>query len=66
MELSDSQKRILLAIAENRLVTQRQLSKHIGITSKNIRNSMEKLKQRGLLARVGPMKGGYWKLILPK
>jgi len=66
LTLPDSQKRILLAVLENRFVTQQQLSEQIGITPKNIRNNMEKLRQRGLLERVGPLKGGHWKVLLPK
>ena len=66
LNLPDSQKQILLAIVENRFVTQQQLSEKIGITPKNIRNNMEKLKRRGLLERVGPLKGGHWKVILPE
>jgi predicted HTH transcriptional regulator len=66
LNLPDSQKRILLSILKNRFVTQQQLSEQIGITPKNIRNNMEKLKQRGLLERVGPLKGGHWKVLLPE
>jgi predicted HTH transcriptional regulator len=40
-----------------------ELSKHIGINEKNIRIHIAKLKAKGLLERVGPDKGGYWKII---
>jgi ATP-dependent DNA helicase RecG len=62
--LSDIQAGILRAILQNRTITQQQLSEHIGITPKNIRNNMNKLKSKGLLKRVGPQKGGHWEVDL--
>lgn len=64
--LSDNQAEILLALAENPFMTQQQMAVHIGITARNIRNNMDKLKQKGLLERVGPLKGGHWKVCLPE
>ena len=32
----------------------------------NIRNNMDTLKSKGLLERIGPQRGGRWKLILPQ
>ena len=63
--LSANQAEILSAIVNNQFITQQQLSAHIGITPKNIRNNMEKLKQKGFLKRMGPLKGGFWKVLLP-
>jgi ATP-dependent DNA helicase RecG len=62
--LSENQADILLALSENPFATQQQLSARIGITPRNIRNNMEKLKRKGLLERVGPHKGGQWKVSL--
>jgi len=38
------------------------LSKKVGIATKNIENNLAKLKQRGLLKRIGPARGGYWEV----
>jgi len=61
--LTDNQLKILNAIIKNKNVTQQRLSELIGITSRNIRNNMEKLKKKGLLKRIGPVRGGYWKVV---
>ncbi len=64
--LTDNQLKILEAVSHDRTVTQQRLSELIGITSKNIRVNMKKIKDKGLLNRVGPDKGGYWQITLPK
>ena len=61
--LTDNQVKILNAIMKNKTITQNQLSELVGITSKNVRNNMKKLKEKGLLKRIGPDKGGYWQVI---
>ena len=61
--LTDNQLKILNAIIKNKNVTQQRLSELIGITSRNIRNNMEKLKKKGLLKRIGPVRGGYWQVV---
>jgi len=38
------------------------LSKKVGIATKNIENNLAKLKQGGLLKRIGPARGGYWEV----
>jgi predicted HTH transcriptional regulator len=32
------------------------------IKEKNLKNNIEKLKKEGILKRVGPAKGGHWKI----
>jgi predicted HTH transcriptional regulator len=34
----------------------------VGINEKNIRNNIAKLKQKGILIRTGPDKGGRWEV----
>ncbi|GHT41532.1 transcriptional regulator [Bacteroidia bacterium] len=38
------------------------LSKHLEVNHKTIKRDIGKLKAKGLLERVGPDKGGYWKI----
>jgi ATP-dependent DNA helicase RecG len=37
--------------------------KIIGISLRKIKENISKLKDKGLLERVGPDKGGHWKII---
>lgn len=62
--LSPNQKKILRELLKNGRLTQKELSRAVGITEKNIRNNIKYLKEKGLLQRVGPDKGGYWKVIM--
>jgi len=62
--LSLKQIRILKAILENKNVTQEQLSEIVGITVRNIQTNMKKLKEMGVLRRIGSKKGGYWEVLV--
>ncbi|MDR1791928.1 MAG: DUF4062 domain-containing protein [Bacteroidales bacterium] len=61
--LSERQILILNEIKKNNFITQKELSVIIGINEKNVRNNISKLKSCGIIERVGPNKGGYWKII---
>ena len=62
--LSKSQKKIIKEIKNNPSITSEELSKIVGITADNIRVNISKLKTKGLLERIGPDKGGHWKVIV--
>ena len=47
---------------ENKFVTQSELSDIVKINEKNVRNNIVKLKDKGLIKRVGSAKGGYWEV----
>ena len=61
-KLSENQRKILICIKENEGITQSQLSKEVGISPRNIRNNINRLKELGLLTRIGPDKGGHWEI----
>jgi ATP-dependent DNA helicase RecG len=62
-ELKDREKQILILIQKNNKITQNELSQIIGITSQNIRKYIAKLKQKGLLERIGSDRSGYWRVM---
>ena len=62
--LTENQIKIIEAIKQNKYITQQKLSQCIGITAKNIRINMEKLKEKAFLKRIGPLKGGHWEIFL--
>lgn len=53
---------ILEAIREDSSVTAVELSQHLGLTLRAVEKQLAKLKQGGVLRRVGPDKGGYWEI----
>ncbi|MBR2281270.1 MAG: winged helix-turn-helix transcriptional regulator [Spirochaetales bacterium] len=61
--MNETQKRILELLASKPDMTAVELSKHIGIASRNIEANMKTLKQLGLLVRHGSTKAGHWEVI---
>lgn len=61
--LSENQKEILNAIKRDRKITQKKLSAIVGINEKNIRNNINFLKNKGMVRRIGPDKGGHWEIL---
>jgi ATP-dependent DNA helicase RecG len=58
--LSERENNIIVEIKQNPKITQKELSKIIGISPKNIRIYIKRLKDKGFLKRIGADKGGYW------
>jgi len=61
--LGKNEYRILYEISENSFITINELSGKIGIGTTAIEKNLDKLKKKGIIARVGPAKGGYWQII---
>ncbi len=60
MTLSKNSPKCLIITRKNPKITQVELSKIVGINEKNVRNNIKKLKDMGVLERVGSAKGGHW------
>lgn len=58
-----TREKILKLILEDPSVSTEEMSKRIGITKKGIEWQIIRLKKEGILQRIGPAKGGYWKVI---
>lgn len=58
-----NQQKILKAIKNNPFITQDELSKVIGLSRKSIIQNMKKMKDNGLIKRVGAAKNGHWKIL---
>ncbi|MCK4357240.1 MAG: putative DNA binding domain-containing protein [Candidatus Cloacimonetes bacterium] len=54
---------IIALIKENPLITIPELAEKIGLTVKGVEWNIKKLKEKGKLKRIGPAKGGYWKIV---
>ncbi len=61
--LTDNQKQILSLMKSKPSVSEAELSVELGIHVSNIDRNIRKLKRQGLIVRIGPDKGGYWKVI---
>lgn len=54
--------KILDSIKENKYISRKELAEKIGITEDGIKFQLNNLKKKRLLKRIGPDKGGYWKI----
>ena len=58
-----TRERILMAIKANPIATALELSKLLNLTAKGVEWNLRKLKNDGLLKRVGPDFGGHWEVV---
>ncbi|RLG13072.1 MAG: hypothetical protein DRN71_05445 [Candidatus Nanohalarchaeota archaeon] len=61
--ISDKQKTILDLIRKNPPISKEQIEIQGALTKKSVDYNIQKLKDMGLLKRIGPDKGGHWKII---
>ena len=62
--LSKNEQKIFELINKNPRITANELSEIISINIRNTKKNMEKLKDKGLLKRIGSDKTGYWEIIV--
>ena len=63
-ELSEKAIEVLEIINEHRRFNAAEIGEQIGISERQVKNYITKLKQIGLLVRVGSNKTGYWKVVI--
>jgi ATP-dependent DNA helicase RecG len=61
--LNDRQKLIIESVKMNNRITIIELSQKYGVGRETIKRDLKKLKENGMIQRIGPDKTGYWKLI---
>jgi ATP-dependent DNA helicase RecG len=62
-ELSLRELQIIVLMLENPKISRTEISKKIDINSSAIQKQMKKLKEKQILKRIGPDKGGHWEII---
>ena len=62
-KLTEIQRIILREIENNKNITILEISKITDINLRNTKNNISKLKEIGLLERIGNNKSGYWKVV---
>ena len=60
--LTENQKRIILLIQHKRRITTNELADIILISQRKIKENISKLKEKGLIKRLGSAKGGHWEI----
>ena len=62
-KLGENQEAILGVMKKNKNITIAELSESTGLSTTAIEKNIAKLKEKKLIIRVGPAKGGYWEVI---
>ena len=57
-----SREKIIALLSENGKLSATLLAGKIGISAKAVEKHLANLKADGIIERVGPAKGGYWKV----
>ncbi len=60
--VTNNQRKILDEIKKNHNTTSKQLAELVGISERKIKDNLAKLKEKKLLKRIGPDKGGHWEV----
>ena len=61
--VTENQSLILKGMKENKQITSKTLAESVGISERKIKGNIKLLKNKGLLNRVGPARGGHWVVV---
>lgn len=64
--LGELDRRILAEIVANPTITYDGLAKNLGKTRETVRVHLKSLREKGLVDRIGPAKGGRWVVVVSK
>ncbi len=58
-KLAENQKLIVNLIGQDKYISTRKIAEKIGISVRKTEENLSKLREKGIIARVGPAKCGY-------
>jgi len=61
-KLKSREQNIIKLTKENNTISVVELAEKLSVTPRTIIRDIEKLKQLGILKRIGPAKGGHWEI----
>jgi len=64
VKLNDTQRRLLNLIKDDPSITQKELAQRLDKNETTISRAIRKLKDRGILCRIGSDKSGYWEIVV--
>ena len=54
---------IIEIIKNSPTITAREISKTLDLSCRNVEKQIKKLREQGILRRIGPNKGGHWEVV---
>jgi len=61
-KFGESSEKIILLMLEDKNITTSEMAEIVQVTTRAIEKQISKLKDKGIIERIGPDKGGYWKI----
>lgn len=58
-----NQQKIIKLISQDIHITIEKIAQSVGISERKTKSNIAKLKEKGLLRRIGPDKGGHWEIV---
>ena len=62
---SDVVENIFASISKNSTISTKKLAAMYSLSERQVQRIMTKLKEQGVIRRIGPDKGGHWEIIAP-
>ena len=63
VSLTDLENKIIKSIDKNSRISQKQIAQDLTLSINTVREYIKKLKKKNVLKRIGPDRGGYWKVV---
>lgn len=63
VRVTDRQLKIIEEIRKNQFITTSELEQIVGILQRKIKENIRKLREKRIIKRNGPSKGGHWEVI---
>ena len=63
-KFGESSEKVLELIFKDQYISASGIAQIVGISDRAIEKQLAKLKDKGIIKRIGPDKGGYWKINL--
>ena len=57
-----SSQKILVLIESDPIISAKEMAEKLGIASRSVEKHIKNLRDKGILRRVGPDKGGHWEI----
>lgn len=61
-KLGENERKLLMLVVDDKFLAIQIMAQKLGVSTTAVENILKKLKQKGILMRIGPDKGGYWEV----
>jgi ATP-dependent DNA helicase RecG len=62
-KLTENRQKIIDYMLQNKKISAKELAELVGISQRKMEKNISWLKEKGLIKRIGPAKGGHWEIV---